>query len=56
MAYEDKGNYSDKSSSDLEEDAYDEYADYVCKYSDEEIRQIIGDYLENGNMEETMVF
>jgi hypothetical protein len=53
LAYE--NNYSEKSSSDSEGD-YDEYADYVCKYSDEEIRQIVGDYLENGNMmEETLV-
>lgn len=46
--------YSDKSGSDSEEAAYDEYADFVCKYSDEEIRQIVGDYLENGEMDETL--
>lgn len=54
LAYDENSKYSsDKSSSDTDEE-FDEYADYVCKYSDEEIRQIVGDYLENGNMEETL--
>jgi programmed cell death protein 4 len=52
MAYNE--NVFDASSTDSEAE-YDEYSDYVFKYSDTEIRSIVQDYLLNGNKEEAMV-
>ncbi|KAI1724586.1 MA3 domain-containing protein [Ditylenchus destructor] len=43
----------DQDSTDSEAE-YDEYSDYVFKYSDSEIRSIVQDYLLNGNKEEAL--
>ena len=50
LAYTD--NFEDGSNSDAE---YDEYADYVIKYSDKEIQEIVAEYLLNGSLKETLV-
>uniref|UniRef100_A0A915MDX0 Programmed cell death protein 4 n=1 Tax=Meloidogyne javanica TaxID=6303 RepID=A0A915MDX0_MELJA len=52
LAYENDN--QDKTFSSDSEEEYDEYADFVRKYSDEEIRQIMRDYLENGNLAEAL--
>lgn len=52
LAYENDN--QDKTFSSDSEEEYDEYADFVRKYSDEEIRQIMKDYLENGNLAEAL--
>lgn len=51
----DKEAYEDDYDSNSSEAEYDEYSDYVFKYSDSEIREIIGEYLLNGNMEDSLV-
>uniref|UniRef100_A0A1I8AWN5 Programmed cell death protein 4 n=1 Tax=Meloidogyne hapla TaxID=6305 RepID=A0A1I8AWN5_MELHA len=53
LAYDNDKSQNKTFSSDSEEE-YDEYADFVRKYSDEEIRQIMRDYLENGNLAEAL--
>ncbi|KAF7634474.1 hypothetical protein Mgra_00006143 [Meloidogyne graminicola] len=53
LAYDNEKCHDKTFSSDSEEE-YDEYADYIRKYSDEEIRQIMRDYLENGNLNEAL--
>lgn len=53
MSYNDVFGNSDSDS----DDGYEEYADYVFRYSDGEIRQIVQDYLSNaGNMTEVLVY
>lgn len=44
----------DEGSSDSDAE-YDEYTDYIFKYSDDEIRSIIQDYLFNGSKDDTLV-
>jgi hypothetical protein len=43
------------SDADSTDDEMNEYSDYVVKYSECEIRQIVGEYLLNGNLDESLV-
>uniref|UniRef100_A0A914GW95 Programmed cell death protein 4 n=1 Tax=Globodera rostochiensis TaxID=31243 RepID=A0A914GW95_GLORO len=52
LAY-DNDDLSCKSSTDTDDELV-EYADFVCKYSVDEIRAIFGDYLQSGNMADAM--
>ncbi|KAL3118003.1 hypothetical protein niasHT_005246 [Heterodera trifolii] len=52
LAY-DNDQLSQKSNTDTDDELV-EYADFVCKYSEEEIRAIFGDYMQSGNMEDAL--